>query len=173
MAIPPPKPASSTSPVNKPTNIFAGVGDPFKKKEKPAPAAPAAAGGGAAASAEISGPVVVGKGQRKRRQGGEGSAESTPGHCRSGRLLGAIQHLTAVVREKPELAPMMFRATVAKVLANRLASQIMTASSVVLNNILPTTDAYLLGDAIKACVGIFCDAAAAAAAATVVKDGLR
>ena len=138
MAIPPSK--------NSPKNIFAGIGDPFKKKEKKAAAA--AAGGGAERSAGPGLPVPVARGQRKRRQAADG-VENTPGHCRSGRLLGAIQHLTAVVREKPELAPMMFRAAVAKVLSSRLASQILTSSAVVLNNILPTTDPYLLADALK------------------------
>jgi len=138
MAIPKPDPNKP-----KPKNIFAGIEKAFKKKEPKQDTAQFAR----RASAADTGVVPVARGQRKRRQGD--GADNNPGHCRSGRLLGAIQHLTAVVRAKPELAPMIFRATVAKVLANRLASQLVTSSAVVLNNILPTTDPYLLADAVK------------------------
>jgi hypothetical protein len=117
---------------------FSDIG---KKKEKEAspPTVPKAA--------EPEPPTPTLKGQRKRRGDQNGD---TLGHCRSGRLLGAIQYLTAVVREKPELAPMLFRASVAKVLVNRLATQLLTSSAVVLNNVLPTTDPLLLADAVKA-----------------------
>ena len=120
MAIPP------ADPSKKPKGLFSGsLFAPKKKvvKEETKVSAPAAP----------SIPIPTLKGQRKRRQN-DGDGENL-GHCRSGRLLGAIQHLTAVLREKPELAPMLFRATVAKVLANRLSQQLLTSSAVVLNNI--------------------------------------
>lgn len=125
-------------PNKKPVNIFKGLVDPFKKKKKPAKVS--------TPIADNSLPTGIARGQRKRRGAVN---EGEQGYCRNGRLLGAIQYLTAVVRQKPELAHMLFRATVAKVLVTRLASQISTASSIVLNNILPTTDPYLLADAIK------------------------